>query len=101
MSYEGYTQHLCRFGHLTEQDAMEAMYIEAVENCSRCHSPFIFRHGVDQTNGIEYQEDGETPQPYCVGYPFEEDGFEDEWHIDHYGNKYATKIPKYKIPEKN
>ncbi len=99
MSYEGYTEYLCNNGHLTQQDAMYEMYVEEVKECCRCHSSFIFRHSVDQTNGIEYQENGE-PYPDTISYPFEENGFEDVWHKDHYGNKYAVKVILYKIPEK-
>ena len=94
MSYEGYVERLCETGHLSSFD----FYPDDEMNvCAQCKKPFVFQHSVDQTNGIECDDDG-APYPDTVGYPFEEAGFEDQWHTDHYGNKYATKISLYKIP---
>jgi hypothetical protein len=33
------------------------------------------------------------PEPFLGRQKF---GFDDNWHVDHYGNKYATKVMKYK-----
>ncbi len=96
MSYEGYVEKLCSNGHLSSVDAHDD-YEE--DKCHRCKKPFVFIHHVDQTNGIEEDENGE-PHPYTVGYPFEKDGFDDEVYVDHYDNKYFVKILRYKIPKK-
>lgn len=93
MSYEGYSEHLCGEGHYT---ATGAYYFE--EGCP-CGKPFVFSHSVDQTNGVEYDEE-EVPLPSTIPYPFKGDGFTDIWKKDHYGNKYALKRLKFKIPKK-
>lgn len=94
MSYEGYVEKLCEKGHLSSFDVYEG----EAETCPRCGTPWAFTHSVDQTNGIEEDDDG-VPYPNTIGYPFEENGFENEWHVDHYGTRYATKIFLYKLPE--
>lgn len=101
MSYEGYTERLCVLGHLSRFNAYFDFFGEDEKpKCSHCGNEFMFSHSVDQTNGVEYMEDGVTPHLGTVGYPFEENGWEDMWHTDHYGNKYATKLYRYKIPSK-
>ncbi len=96
MSYEGYTEYLCSNGHLSSLDA----YFEAARLCTRCNAKIVFAHDVDETNGVGYDDEG-NEMPGTIGYPFEENGFDDIWHKDHYGNKYATKLIRYKIPEEN
>ena len=86
MSYEGYVEFICSNGHYMTLDA----YDHLPRECSKCGSTSAHYHDVVQTNGIE--EDN----PSTFSSPKEEDGFEDEWHIDHYDNKYATKILKYR-----
>ena len=93
MSYEGYVQMLCAKGHLHQDDC----YSSEPEFCPVCESKFVFRLGVNQTNGIEHDNAG-IPYPGTIDYPFEENGFEDVWHHDHYGTKFATKRILYKIP---
>jgi hypothetical protein len=95
MSYEGYTELLCSKGHKWSRDAYSTFCQD--QRCSVCGSEEVFRHEVDQTNGIELDENG-IPFPHTVPHPFEETGWEDRWQEDHYGNTYAVKIPLYKIP---
>lgn len=94
MSFEGYDEFLCKKGHYWAQDA----YDPREPFCPRCGQEAQCHHVVDQTNGIVYMENGE-PHPSTVPYPFEEIDYEDKWHEDHYGNKYAIKIPLYKPKE--
>lgn len=44
---------------------------------------------VNTTNGID-DDDPTTHEP-----KMKEVGFADEWHVDHHGNRYATKILHY------
>lgn len=89
MSFEGFYQRLCATGHLHEDD----VYAEgSAKVCPRCQAPFVWENLVDQTNGY-YEDD-----PSTYRHPLEVDGWDDEWRTDHYGNKYAVKILKYKIP---
>lgn len=93
MSYEGYVERLCVDGHLFTYDVYEGL----PENCPTCQKEWAFSHSVDQTNGIEYDDDGKE-YPNTVNYPFEVAGYDEHWHVDHHGNKYATKSPRYKVP---
>ena len=52
MSYEGYVQLLCAKGHLTEIDCYE----DIPEKC-HCGRKFVWRNGVDTTNG-SYDDNG-------------------------------------------
>ena len=89
MSFEGYFEKLCTKGHYCSFD----VYDSDTEMCPHCASPFEYTHLVDETNG--YEED----DPYSYQANREEIGFEDIWHIDHYGNKFATKRVLYKPAE--
>lgn len=83
MSFEGTIQKLCTQGHLSHFD----IWHEG-KSC-KCGASFNWTHVIDETNGSE-------PEDYNL--PVEID-FEDEWHTDHYGNRYAVKIPLYKPPK--
>ena len=96
MSYEGYTEMLCEQGHRLCVESYN--WDHEPSHCPVCNGKMVFRHEVDQTNGIEWDENG-IPLPHTVSYPFEEDGWDDEWLEDHYGNRYAKKILRYKIPQ--
>ena len=97
MSYEGYQEKLCSNGHLSYTSNIHFDGRESPLVCNFCKSPFIFIHYVNETNGIEYDDDG-VPLPSTIPYPFKEAGFDDIWKEDHYGNKYAVKRIKYEIP---
>ena len=47
MSYEGYERGLCKNGHLDSADC----YTGLPDECPVCRQPFVWREGVDQTNG--------------------------------------------------
>lgn len=85
MSYEGYREQLCMVGHYLAQDA----YAEEPSHCPHCGAPVRYTHRVDQTNGripgAHYTQPG----------PKTEVGFDDVWHTDHHGNRYATKLRRY------
>lgn len=53
----------------------------------------MWHHLVDQTNGWDPEDPTTCPAKLEVRE------YEDHWHEDHYGNKYATRNPLYKIPE--
>lgn len=98
MSYEGYVEYLCSKGHLSSLDVY--FYDDLEHNCCQdCGEDFVFQHSVDQTNGIEYDED-DKPLSGTIAYPFKEVSFEDIWHEDHHGNRYATKRLIFEIPKK-
>jgi hypothetical protein len=53
MSYEGYTQILCKNGHYTVRDAYDDWGDdEQGKICSQCGEPFVWKNNVDLTNGI-------------------------------------------------
>jgi hypothetical protein len=86
VSYEGYREFLCSKGHYETRDA----YDSDIETCTRCGSPIAYAHSVDQTNG-EIDD-----LPATKPAPKDAIGFEDEWHRDHYDNKYAVAIQLYR-----
>lgn len=86
MSYEGYTEWLCAKGHHHISDA----YGSRPETCDRCGEPMVWRHAVDQTNGIQEDENG-IPYPDTTHWPLEQIGEELETVV--------RRIPVYKIPD--
>lgn len=85
MSYEGYTEYICPKGHIWECD----VYLEDsnAHVCKMCGNRAEWIHDVDQTNGINHEDPGTFSAGVIVR------GYEDYWHVDHYGNRYAQKIP--------
>jgi len=85
MSYEGYEEYLCKNGHHWSEDCYMA---PDKPICPDCKEPHIWRHSVDQTNGII--EDC----PGTMSYPLE---------VDHYEERlvpaYIHRVPIYKIPK--
>lgn len=86
MSYEGYQEYLCANGHYQSMDC----YADDPTACDRCGAAFAHWHPVDQTNGVE------DANPSTMPAPKEQIGADDEWHIDHHGNRYAVAIPRYR-----
>ena len=96
MSYEGYEEFICTNGHYWTEDAMTFSYGTEEEQatackCNYCKEPYHYARSVDETNGI-IEEDIRTQRARLI-----EIGFDNVWHEDHLGNKYATKELKYKI----
>lgn len=97
MSYEGYSEYLCVNGHAAIYDCYE----DVPTSCS-CGAKWGWRHGVDLTNGVEYESYDENGEPvgdpfnYTVPAPVEEIGFDDVWQTDHYGNRYSVKRLRFK-----
>jgi hypothetical protein len=99
MSYEGYEEYLCENGHHMERDVYD---IRSVTECEYCKGKLLWRHSVDQTNGFGQHRHNAclNEEEYDHSYfdepaPVVELGYEDQWHEDHYGNKYATKVMLY------
>lgn len=88
MSYEGYTELLCIAGHYACHD----VYAERPAQCD-CGMPWRWSHGVDQTNGYDESHEATCDAPKTLV------GFEDDWHTDHHGNRYAIKRNRYKPGE--
>lgn len=86
MSYEGYKEYLCQNGHYR----CTGCWDESLSPCPFCKAPMAFSNSVDVTNG-EVEE-----EPWSMPAPKSEIGFDDDWREDHYGNKYALKVPRYK-----
>ena len=86
MSYEGYEEYLCEQGHHLVYDCYE---MEPVI-CFHCGSKLTYWHPVDQTNGIE------NDNPSTFNAKTEVIGYDEEWQEDHLGNKYVTKLWKFK-----
>jgi hypothetical protein len=84
MSYEGYTEYLCTRGHYMTRDCRDDRPLQ----CDVCNLAIEYQNSVDQTNG-------ETEHACTRPGKKIEFGFEDDWHVDHYGNRYAIKIPRY------
>ena len=91
MSYEGYVEFLCGRGHHWDEDAHAE-----TENpiCPRCGGGSAWRHAVDQTNGIEYDDDGK-PFPDTVPWALEVDHYEETPIPAH-----IEKTPCFKLPTK-
>lgn len=85
MSYEGYEQYICPNKHSWERDARSND--ECV--CPVCREAPEFYHDVETTNGVC------ESIPSSLPADMNEVGFEDDWRTDHYGNRYAIKIPHY------
>lgn len=86
MGYSGYREYLCAAGHYSTQN----VYDDDLKSCPHCEAPLAHFHGVDQTNGYDESE------PYSCDAPKEEIGFDDVWHVDHHGNRYATKLLRFR-----
>lgn len=86
MSYEGYSMFLCARGHASVYGCHDTRE----PRCRHCGEPPAYECMVDQTNG-HVEDDPSTHEP-----DMEEIGFDDHWGKDHYGNKFAAKIRKYK-----
>jgi len=85
MSYEGHVEFLCANGHRW----VEGAYDEPDEpKCPDCGGAKVWRHAIDQTNGVCYCEDG-SEDPSTVPYPLE---------VDHYEER-LVKVAIYRIPE--
>lgn len=111
MSYEGYVQVICKSGHYHIYDCYEWLDIcdttwdidgqsPRVWKCPICGLGLAWRNGVDTTNG-SFETNLETGKVERIDGHIEPEelGFYDDWKEDHYGNKYAVKVPLYKIPE--
>lgn len=85
MSYEGYTEFLCKNGHYYCVD----IHAPAGEVCPICGEKAAYSSEVDLTNG-ENEND-----PYSMPAPRKLIGYSDEWRLDHYGNRYAIKHGLY------
>src|SRR4051812_41451925 len=86
MSYEGYTELLCDGGHYGAFN----VYVERPKRCAICRKFWAYRHSVDETNGFIEDDPGTYPaRKEAITY-------EDIWHRDHYGNRYATKRLLYR-----
>lgn len=85
MSYEGEVELLCEKGHYSRIGAHEDMpYL-----CEQCSGLIQYMHPVDLTNGYNSDYPGTR---YIEKI---EIGYDDDWCIDHHGNKYAKKIVKF------
>lgn len=84
MSFEGYDEYICENKHYYGVNCYASCEV-CHPLCPVCHGVPLHWHLVDQTNG-EWSNDPNT-------YPAKtkDVGFEDIWHVDHYGNNYATK----------
>jgi hypothetical protein len=91
MSYEGSEEYLCAKGHYMVRDA----YADDVQynGVCKCGAPIAYWHQIDDTNGVIEDNPGTMPAPT------KRTGWEDRWHMDHYGNRYATRTPLYKPKE--
>ena len=54
MSYEGYSQFICKNGHYF---TLDCSYADDNPECPNCFSKPIWENGVDQTNGCESTDD--------------------------------------------
>mgnify|MGYP003395342990 CR=1 FL=1 len=91
MSYEGFEEYICENKHYFTKNCYyileDATDFKTI--CPICGKPTVYFHAVDETNG-EIEE-----EPSTFTAPIREVGFEDHWHEDHHGNKYAIKENHY------
>jgi hypothetical protein len=52
MSYEGYSQFLCKNGHAWEENCN---FVDSKNKCPTCGEKFIWENMVDVTNGSYYE----------------------------------------------
>ncbi len=57
MSYEGYSQFLCKKGHYWTVDCNELMYAEDKQKCPKCGEEEVWENMVNVTNG-SWDDDG-------------------------------------------
>lgn len=87
MSFEGYYEYLTSDGQYMTRDVFDDLTEQEMDDLS-----IKYFRLVDTTNG--YDEETEEKNKIEIGYY-------DQWKTDHYGNKYAVKVKKYKpIDEK-
>jgi hypothetical protein len=86
MSYEGSEEFICSNGHYSVHNC----YLGLPTKCPVCDSTSGHTHFIDETNGYEENDPSTYPAPS------ESVGFDDDWKVDHYGNRYAVKIHKYR-----
>ncbi len=85
MSFEGYYEYLCPNKHHWSCDVRD----EGGPYCPVCNeNPALYRL-VDETNGVVEDD------PSTMASPLLEVGFQDDWKVDHYQNRYAVKIKCY------
>lgn len=84
MSYEGYTEYLCEKGHYWSANC----YFDDGEPCAVCGGAPVWRHAVDQTNGVL----SKRQDPHGATRPA-------KLKILRY-EEYTAKRPIYEIPEK-
>lgn len=66
MSYEGYSQFLCKNGHHWTRDCYELPQIyeeEVKQKCPKCGEEEVWENMVNETNGT-YDDDGERIDGY-------------------------------------
>ena len=81
MSYEGSVEYICENSHYQIVDCWTDL-----EKCRRCGGALAWCHSINVTNGVIDDDPGTIPaKTQSIGY-------EDDWHIDHHGNRYAIKI---------
>ena len=64
MSYEGYSQFMCKKGHYWKVDCNIENEITKDSKCPICKEPAVFRNMVDVTNGSFDDETGERVDNY-------------------------------------
>jgi hypothetical protein len=89
VSYEGSVEYLCADGHYCVCDAYE----DDLRWCRHCAKPITYCHSVDQTNGLITGDPGTQPAPKT------QIRTDDAWRMDHYGTKYAIRVPIYEPGE--
>jgi len=115
VSYEGYTQALCKNGHLHVYECYDdptscPQWMEEKDfvpwKCPDCGAPLAWWNTVDQTNCCTSKCDyglTEAEQVVCRGHGH---GYADLEVIEEYvcvcekcGNKHRSEVTRYKIPE--
>ena len=94
MSYEGYEEFLCQWGHYWVEDAYFSFELTEVK-CPRCRQKAAYYHSVNQTNGEDLND------PSTMSALSDPIGYSDWWQEDQRTKKiYFCKIPVY-FPNEN
>jgi len=88
MSYEGYTQAMCKNGHYVTWDAYNVEFGGHDNTCTICFTKFVWTNDVDQTNG-----DGSDMVKIEIAKPA-------KTCICDCGNKHIIEQETYKIPKR-
>lgn len=90
MSYEGHEEYIDEDGlYYKRPDFGYNLPPDFISPYTKQKANLKFYHRIDVTNGYE------EGNPDTCEAPKRDIGFYDQWNEDHYGNRYAVKLPRF------